>query len=74
MSQFLSNGEIKCDRSVCLEDILNTPDDSDFGYFVEVDLSYPFIVREKTKNFPFSPVNKMIDSDDFTILYEKAKT
>ena len=25
----------------CLQEILNTPDDSDIGYFVEVDLKYP---------------------------------
>ena len=24
-----------------LDDILNTPDDSEIGYFVEVDLKYP---------------------------------
>ena len=32
-----------------LEEILNTPDDSDIGYFVEVDLKYPDNIKEKTK-------------------------
>ena len=32
---------------------LNTPDDADIGYFVEVDLKYPDDIKEKTKNFPF---------------------
>ena len=31
MSQYLPYDEIKFDRDVVLEDILNTPDDSDFG-------------------------------------------
>ena len=36
-----------------LQEILNTPDDSDTGYFIEVDLRYPDRIKEKTKNFPF---------------------
>ena len=43
-----------------LEEILNTPDDSDNGYFVEVDLRYPDNIKEKTMNFPFCPENKVI--------------
>ena len=33
-----------------LEEILNTPDDSVIGYFVEVDLKYPDEIKQKTKN------------------------
>ena len=40
---------------IWLEEILNTPDDSDIGFFVEVDLKYPDNNKEKTKNFPFCP-------------------
>ena len=36
ISQPLPYDEIKFDKNVKLEDILNTPDDSDIGYFVEV--------------------------------------
>ena len=36
-----------------LEEILDTPDDSDFGYFVEVDSRYNDIIKAKTKTFPF---------------------
>ena len=46
-----------------LEEILNTPDVSDSGYFVEVDLRYPDKIKEKTKNFPFCPENKVIPTD-----------
>ena len=65
MSQYLPYYEIKFDNNVNLEQILNTPDDSDIGYFIEVDLTYPNNIKEKTKNFPFAPVNKKINPDDF---------
>ena len=48
-----------------LQEILNTPDDSDIGYFIEVDLTYPNKIKEKTKNFPFCPENKIIHNDEY---------
>ena len=65
MSERLRYDEIAFDKIVKLEDILNTPDDSDFGYFIEVDLKYPYNIKEETKNFPFAPVNKKNIPDDF---------
>ena len=47
-----------------LEEILNTPDDSDIGYFIEVDLRYPDNIK-KTKNFPVCPENKIIHKDKY---------
>ena len=41
-----------------VDDILNTTDDRDIGFFVENDLKYPDENKEKTKNFPFAPENK----------------
>ena len=58
MSESLPYDEIKLDNTVKLEDILNTRDDSDIGYFIEVDLTYPNNIKQKTKNFPFAPENK----------------
>ena len=58
MSQPLPFDEIKFDRNVKLKDNLSTPADSDVGYFAEIDLKYPDEVKEKTKNFPFSPQKK----------------
>ena len=58
MSQYLPYDEIKFDNTVKLEDIINTPDDNDIGYFVEVDLKYPNNIKQKTKYFPFAPENK----------------
>ena len=65
MSEPLPYDEIKFDRDIKLEDILNTPDDSDIGYFVEVDLKYSDNIKEKTRNFPFAPVKKKINPDKF---------
>ena len=50
MSQPLPYDKIKFDRKVKLEAILNAPDDSDIGYFIEVDSKYPDKIKEKTKN------------------------
>ena len=65
MSQYLPYDEIKFDNNIKLEDILNTPDNSDIGYFIEVDLIYPNNIKEITKNFPCAPMNKKIDPDNF---------
>ena len=66
MSQLLLYDENKFDRNGKLEDILTTLDDSDIGYFAEVDLTYPDNKKEKTKNFSFASANEKIDSDDFS--------
>ena len=60
MSGYLRYDEIKVDTNVKLEDILHTLDDSDICYFVEVDLSYPDEIKEKTKNFTFASENKKL--------------
>ena len=39
MSQYLPYDDIKFDKNVTLEDILNTEDDSQIGYFIECDLN-----------------------------------
>ena len=48
-----------------IQEILNTPDDSDTRYFIVVDLWYPHIKKEKTKKFPFCPQNKNIHKDKY---------
>ena len=73
MSQYLPYDEIKFDNNVKLEDILNTPDDSDIGFFVEVDLKYPDNIKQKTKNFPFAPENKKINPDNFNDYMKEIK-
>ena len=48
-----------------LEEILNTPEDSDIGCSIEVDLRYPYNIKEKTKNFPFRPEIKIVPEDKY---------
>ena len=73
MSEPLPYDEIKFDKNIELEDILNTPDDSDIGYFIEVDLKYPDNIKQKTKNFPFAPENKKINPDTFNDYMKEIK-
>ena len=73
MSEPLPYDEIKFDNNVTLEDILNTPDDSNIGYFIEVNLTYPNNIKEKTKNLPFAPVNKKINPDKFSDYMKEIK-
>ena len=73
MSEPLPYDEIKFDNNVNLEDILNTPDDSGVGYFVEIDLKYPDSIKYKTRNFPFAPMNKKINPDNFNDYMKEIK-
>ena len=66
ISQSLPYQDLKFDPSTDIETILSTPDDSEIGYFVEVDLKYPDEIKDKTKNFPFCPENKFSPTDNFT--------
>ena len=65
MSQLLAYDEIKFEKDICTNKLLNTPDGSDIGYSIEVDLKYPHNIRQKTKYFPFCPENKSISKQDF---------
>ena len=65
MSQPIPYDETKFEKNVKLKDIINTPDDSDFGYFIEVDLKYPDNIKENTKIFPFAPVNRKINPESW---------
>ena len=49
-----------------LEEILNTPGDSDIGYFAEVGLKYADEVKQEKINFPFAPEKKVSLQDMFT--------
>ena len=66
VNQSLPYDEIKFDKIVILEVILNFSGDSNIGYFVEVDLRYTEDMKENTINFPFAPVNEKINPNDFS--------
>ena len=66
MTHSVPYSELKFDRNVKLEDRIYTPDVSDIGYFVEVDLKTPDEVNENSVSFSFAPVNKNCNPDNFT--------
>ena len=50
VSQTLSVDEIKFERNFCLKDILNTPNNSDFGSFLELDARHPYKMKKTLSN------------------------
>ena len=80
MSQYLPTGDFKKMRSFAqnchesdsalmneiTEGILNTPDDNEFGYFIECDLEYPAEIKEKTENFPLCLYQTKADPNLFS--------
>ena len=73
MSEHLPNDGIKFDNKVKLEDIIKTPDDSDIGYFIEVELKYPDKIKEKTKKFAFASLTEKTNPDVFSDYIKKIK-
>ena len=65
MSENLPYDEIKFDKNVKLEDISNTPDDSDIGYSIEADLKYSDNINKKPKNFQVAIGNGKNNPDHF---------
>ena len=53
MSDFPPYDEIKSVKKIIWEEILNIPDDSYIGYFLECYLSYPDNRKEKQRIFHF---------------------
>ena len=65
MTHSLPYSELEFDRNVKLVDRIYTPDVSDNGYFVEVDLNSPGEVNENSVSFSFAPKNKNCNPDNF---------
>ena len=59
------------DNCIKLEGILNNPDDSEIGYYIECDLKNPDNIKEKTKYFPFAPEIKFSPQEQNQWLYER---
>ena len=55
------------------EDILNTLDVNEYGYFNECDLEYPAEIKEKNENFPFCPYQTKADPELFTTYMNSVK-
>ena len=83
MSQYLPTGGFKkiklcCEYDSVLmneinENILNTPDDNECGYFIECDLGYPAECKRKTENFPFCPYQTKAGPELFTTYMNSVK-
>ena len=58
MSDSLLYDEINFDKNVDIENTSSTPDDSDIGYFLEINLETQNERKEKSNNFPFCPEKK----------------
>ena len=71
MCQPLPIDETKFEDIICSKEILNTLDDNEIVYFLEVDLGYLYFIRQKTKHFPFCPEKKSISKDDFNDYMKK---
>ena len=55
MMQLSAYKNSKFSTTIKLEDISNTPDDNQIGYYVECDLEYPEELHDKFKEFPSCP-------------------
>ena len=50
------------DTEVTIEQILQTPDEAEFGYIVCVDLDYPDSIHDAHQDFPMAPTREPVDS------------
>ena len=74
MSQMLPYEEIKFEKDICLKERINTPDVSDIGCSVEVDMKYPDDIKEKTKTFLFCPESKITPTEKYKVYMKRNKT
>ena len=82
MSQYLPTGESEVlPLNLCnytdnynleqlVEDLLQIPDDNEYGFFIECDLEYPAEIKEKSKKLSFLSVSNKNRSKLFLRLYE----
>ena len=46
-----------------IEENLATPDDSHYGYIVEIDLEYPQLLHESHRDYPLAPTKELVQKD-----------
>jgi hypothetical protein len=66
MVQPLPYKDLKFRNDITIEQILNTPDDSEEGYMVECDLHIPDHLHDKLKEYPPCPENMAPDVSMFS--------
>ena len=80
MSQNLSTGNFEkllfpdnYSQEQVVEDLLEIPDDNEYGFLIECDLEYPVENKETTKNFPLCPYQTKADPELFTLYMNSVK-
>ena len=48
--------------NVTLDEVLNTPDDSDYGYWLFCDLDYTNECKDRTSNFQLPPYKREVEN------------
>ena len=66
MSEYLPHKDLKFNNKIEFDTILNTFDDHETGYILEVDLHVPEELHDKFKEFPPAPKTLTPDIDWFT--------
>ena len=61
-------------EEMSLEDILNTDDEGDIGYIVEVDLNYPDDLHDKHSDFPLISDKEPVDPIELSEYQSELKT
>ena len=61
MRQPLAYAETQYIENISLQTILATADDSEVGFFVEVDINLPDKMKQRIKYFTFCPDYKKVD-------------
>ena len=54
------DGEVSTSSETSLEEILATPEDSDIGFILEVDLEYPQKLHESHRNYLLAPTKEVV--------------
>ena len=70
MVQPLPTGEFRW-VTASKEEILNTPDDAEHGYILEVDLAYPSYLHDMHNDYPLAAEHLTIDSEMLSPLQSK---
>jgi len=71
MSEPLPYKDLKFDSDVTLDTILNTDDNNETGYILEVDLHFPEDIHDKLKEFPVCPENINVKQEWLSEFQEK---
>jgi len=66
MCQSLPVSNFKWENDLDINSILQTPDDSDVGYTLEVDLEYPQELHDLHNDYPLCPENITIKNSDMS--------